>query len=1227
MNVSYDREALAAIDDLLREGRWETWLHPRLPQRGFELWCEPELSIEHDKDFGIGEFVSQRYHYSRSYAGMRNPELGRARSLYALGAPVLVPLLYAGSRATCSAAPDPGGLLLATPLILALRHRLGVRRGRRLRIRRRTQPAQGAVDEGRRRRDELGQPSRLRAVRPQRRRRASSSSTARRLRLPHRRGERPGGRAPAGGRAPDRRAAAPAESAADSTVAGRSAPPRRRGTRARFDALLFPSVYTYFPSAACADASWASTTPIAVDFPELTLPTRRASDVLEAKQRLAIRLATRAVHGLRGGARAGSASLGVASDASPSCPRRPIRCSRRAPERDVERLAALGLAGDRTSSSRGASARTRTSRRSSRRTRSCARRALPTALVARRRARRRGVPVGGRRRFGADRELGLGDGSMLPGFVSDEALACLYRGAAAVVSPSLAEGFGLPAVEAAACGAPVVLSDIPAHRETLGDAALFFPPRDRMASPSALGRCPRSTELTRTRSRERAAARASRDLTWDAAADAVRGCSTRSLAGGGALAEAALVLHGHDLLPAVPLRRRRDVRHRLATRSPAAGTGHCRALRGRLPRARGRAAARRLSSRAGVTVRPAAQPSAGRGRSRPTRRTARRFNARGSSTPSSRERVRRHPLPQRLAGRRPGRPALRRRDQALHDARALARVPDARALEVRARAVRASRCLRCTLSFRRPPQLWRYTGLLDRRRRRRPVPRAEPVHARGASGPRLHAGPCGCSRTSWPVKTLIAPGCRSAAAPGRARPYVLFVGRLERLKGVQALVEAFRRYLAGSICSSPGTERSGASSDARPPASTTCASRPRPSQAELDALYRTRPRWSCPPSAYEVFGLVVLEAFARRTPVIVHDLGALPEVVADTGGGLVLPHARRARCRRSHVCRAMPELRSELGERGYDAYQRSVVRRAARREVLRSDRGGAQASALARLQQGQGVTRDGALIVTYHAIEKGASPLCIEPSAVPPAPRLPRRARSDDVDGLRARGLARCRRAATASRSRLTFDDGCASAVRVAAPLLAERGQRATFFCVAGHFGGLNDWPTQTSGAPRLDLAAADELAELAALGFEIGAHGIDARTRSAGSRSPICDRELREPRGEARRGDLDRGSLSFAYAVRRDAGRGRRRTSSRRSYAAACAATLERVTSSCRSVCPPAGRRALPRERGSVLPSMLAAGRARTRYVRVRRLGATRVGTEAVSDGGDGRRATQAGA
>lgn len=119
MNVSYDRDALAAVDDLLRAGRWENWLHPRLRERGFELWCEPEAVVEHDKDFDLGEFLSQRYHYSRSYAGMRNAELGGRRALYALGTPLLVPLLYgriAGNVFSRRRARRE--FLAATPLVL-----------------------------------------------------------------------------------------------------------------------------------------------------------------------------------------------------------------------------------------------------------------------------------------------------------------------------------------------------------------------------------------------------------------------------------------------------------------------------------------------------------------------------------------------------------------------------------------------------------------------------------------------------------------------------------------------------------------------------------------------------------------------------------------------------------------------------------------------------------------------------------------------------------------------------------------------------------------------------------------------------------------------------------------------------------------------------------------------------------------------------------------------------
>ena len=61
----------------------------------------------------------------------------------------------------------------------------------------------------------------------------------------------------------------------------------------------------------------------------------------------------------------------------------------------------------------------------------------------------------------------------LTGHVSDDELAAIYSGAHALVFPSDDEGFGLPTVEALACGTPVVASDLPVLREVLGDRATF----------------------------------------------------------------------------------------------------------------------------------------------------------------------------------------------------------------------------------------------------------------------------------------------------------------------------------------------------------------------------------------------------------------------------------------------------------------------------------------------------------------------------------------------------------------------------------------------------------------------------------------------------------------------------------------------------------------------------------------------------------------------------------
>ena len=64
------------------------------------------------------------------------------------------------------------------------------------------------------------------------------------------------------------------------------------------------------------------------------------------------------------------------------------------------------------------------------------------------------------------------------GFVPFETLRCFYQSAAAFVFPSRYEGFGLPPLEAMACGAPVVTSNVSSLPEVVGDAAVLVNPEN-----------------------------------------------------------------------------------------------------------------------------------------------------------------------------------------------------------------------------------------------------------------------------------------------------------------------------------------------------------------------------------------------------------------------------------------------------------------------------------------------------------------------------------------------------------------------------------------------------------------------------------------------------------------------------------------------------------------------------------------------------------------------------
>jgi len=230
-------------------------------------------------------------------------------------------------------------------------------------------------------------------------------------------------------------------------------------------------------------------------------------------------------------------------------------------------------------------------------------------------------------------------------------------------------------------------------------------------------------------------------------------------------------------------------------------------------------------------------------------------------------------------------------------------------------------CLRCVLHGRRPPQLWRYTGLLERASRHvdeflAPSRFTAAMHAQRGFPRPLGYLPHFIDRVDDEWRR---PGPRP-----HDRPYFLFVGRLEAIKGLQTVIPLWSQIhdadlLIAGTGAYEGVLRTMAGSN---PQIRFLGGQP---QKALGALYHHAIATIVPSLTYETFGMITLESFARRTPVIARDLGPLPEVIEETGGGLLFRDDTDLLATVTRLARHAG-LRDELGRRGYEGFLASWTR-------------------------------------------------------------------------------------------------------------------------------------------------------------------------------------------------------------------------------------------------------------------------------------------------------------
>lgn len=196
-------------------------------------------------------------------------------------------------------------------------------------------------------------------------------------------------------------------------------------------------------------------------------------------------------------------------------------------------------------------------------------------------------------------------------------------------------------------------------------------------------------------------------------------------------------------------------------------------------------------------------------------------------------------------------------------------------------------CWRCTVAHHRPPQFWRSSRLLEKH-----LQDVDLLLCPSEFTARLHRD----AFPHAPIEVLALPGPDAEVArglpptPARPRPYVLYAGRFEPIKGVLEMAEACGAVRQADVLfvGAGGLDEKLRQIADQHDHMEVLGPRSTP---EVLALCRDALAVVVPSAGYETYGGIAVEAMAVGTPALVRDLGPLPELVAH-GGGLTFGHHR-----------------------------------------------------------------------------------------------------------------------------------------------------------------------------------------------------------------------------------------------------------------------------------------------------------------------------------------------